>query len=323
MLRRFGSCFLLLVILCASGMAAWAQECVPTTASIPGTVLGIAVFESDDPRAIAHLKDLEIEWVRLELRWDEVQKREGEWSWGATDRRLMPLLEHGIGIQMVINHPPVWAHEMNVLPSAFQVFVRAAALRYVPRGVLYWEIFNEPNNPGYGWPFKYDKPEKAFAVYGQILKIANIAIRSVSREAVILNGGLSPDGINPRSFAESFYRTAGKNCFDILALHPYGQAHRLLSVATEAKTLMAQFGDQGKPVWFNEFGLSESSKGEVLELAFAQAPQLDGLFWFSLRDLKRFGWNFGLIEYDWSKKDSYYLFKTLHKNYKLMTAKRK
>ena len=76
---------------------------------------------------------------------------------------------------------------------------------------------------------------------------------------------------------------------------------------------MNRFGDGDKKIWFNEFGTSEDDlRKELLIKTFSQKKNLEGFFWFSLRDIKPKGWNFGLLEFNFTKKDDYYLFKELN-----------
>lgn len=292
-------------------------ECVSTKGEIERNIFGLADLSLHEQQTMALMEDIGVEWVRMEVRWDYVEPARGHYQWNETDRIVKNLRHLGINIQIVVDHPPVWAHPIETFNHDFAGFMRLLVQRYKPLGVRHWEIFNEPNLPGYGWPFRYDDIIFAARFYASVLETANVAIREHDSHAVIMNAGLSPDGIDPFHFLEILYGAIGRECFDVLAFHPYGQMHHLPDLTQKIRTIMMRHEDGAKPIWFNEYGTGDDEeRAALLKLLAEQIGTLDGFIWFSLRDLKRSGWHFGLVDYNWQKKPDYEQFKKIYQTWK-------
>jgi len=291
-----------------------AEACVPSTAQ-PGTgLLGLAALSVAEPEAQALIVDLAVSLVRVEFRWDYIQPAKGEYDWEKYDEIVDTLVQNNVSILATVNHAPVWAHPIETLADDFGVFLEAFVVRYGDRIDLY-EIFNEPNLPGYGWAFESGDVQYDAKLFASILVKANQVIRDQSLDALIISGGLSPDN-DPRTFTKHMYEFVAADCFDIFSFHPYGRGERLVAVQTQWETYLAELGDSGKPVWFAEFGTSdEETTATVLRQLDGQMDELNAVIWFSLRDLKPTGWNFGLVEHDWQKKPAYDQFKKIVQNY--------
>lgn len=310
-----------LIILGCFVSPSFAQEdvsyCTTTQGSIERNVFGIADLSLQDPVSVKFLKDLGIEWVRVEMRWDRIQPEQQKYQWGEMDGIVERLRSADIKILALVNHPPVWAHPIETFDKDFSEFMRNIVQRYTVQGVHYWEIFNEPNLPGYGWPFRYEDRDFAIRFYSRVLETANIVIRKIDKDAVIFTAGFSPDGIDPFYFLEGLYQTVGSKCFDVYAFHPYGSLHKLPVLSAQIREIMARYGDGKKPIWYNEFGTGDDSeRAELLKILSNQINDVDGFIWFTLHDWSRFGWNYGLLEYNWEKKSDYDFFKEIYTKWK-------
>ncbi len=276
--------------------------------------LGLAELYIEEPRARELIKEIGVDFIRVEFRWDRIEPKEGEYNWEYVDEIFTYLNSENLEILATLNHPPVWAHDIQKLSSHFDNFLQAFISRYGDH-IEYYEIFNEPNLPGYGWPFKTENIEHDARLYASVLTNASIKIRALAPNAFIVFGGLSPDGWPPRTFLEFVYKQSNPECFDILSYHPYGQAHRLVELQKELELFVKNQNDENKMIWFAEFGATDEEIAvEIIEKLALDLPKLNGVIWFSLRDLKPYGWNFGLVEYDWEKKPAFEAFKTIFKN---------
>ena len=290
------------------------EKCIASTATPKKGVLGLAVLAAAEPEALPLIKDLGVQLVRVEFRWDHIEPVQGEYNWGLFDGEVADLYDNKVDILATIDHAPVWAHEIETLAVDFGVFLEAFVERYGERIELY-EIFNEPNLPGYGWAFELGNVAHDAKLYASMIVKANEVIRPLKPEALIMSGGLSPDN-NPETFARHMYEHLTPGCFYIFSFHPYGRGDRLVGVQAEWSEFLAAQGDVGKPVWFAEFGTSdEETVEEVLMQVDVQLPDLGAVVWFSLHDLKPAGWNFGLVEYNWDKKPGYEQFKEVIRNH--------
>ena len=101
-------------------------------------------------------------------------------------------------------------------------YCRRAALRYIPRGVLDYEIGNEVNLPHPGWP----RPTGQ-AYVRQLLEPCAGGVRSAAQElgaAVnVILGSVVPgrDGpADPARFLTDVYASGGAPLFDTVSVHP-------------------------------------------------------------------------------------------------------
>lgn len=303
------------------------ESCTPSKSKAERGVFGLGVLSGHEFQAQDLLEDLGIKWVRSEFHWSIIQRADGTFNWQAYDSFVVEMQKRDIEILGIINYIPPWIEDWETVYGGLERFSAELVNRYKPGGVLaqqyqwkkygirYWEVFNEPNLPGFGWLGEVSNPEDFVDEYAYTLAIVNNVIRQVDPRAIILLGGLSLDGMPPDRFWNTLYQLGAKDCFDVLAFHPYGLIDNF-DVAFEKikKEVMEPFGDERKPIWFNEFGTSDDTiKVGLIQKMFEQKDAADGFFWFSLRDLKSSGWDFGLVEYDFSKKPAYDIFKKLLK----------
>ncbi len=292
-------------------------------------VIGVSIagiISLDDPRVAETLEDLRVRWVRFEIPWSEVQAADGTYSWDTIDSFVKALAERNIRAAVSLNYVPRWIGSWETAAKSYEAFSQSVVERYKPGGVFaksngwrsygitHWEILNEPNLPGYGWGHHEVDAATFVEEYASLLVSAHHGIRSADRAAVILLGGLSPDGMPPKEFLSSLYNIEGiKDCFDILPFHPYGRSGRFLETAHELKAHMTSLKDQNRVLWFNEFGTSnDAERDQLLKKTFSEISVVPGFFWFSLQDLGRAGGKtYGVIGLDFSRKEGYETLKEL------------
>ncbi len=207
----------------------------------------------------------------------------------------MPVLEEGqsksgwedaprqafTGLRLMRLHPDKgdanWAKELDANLDAAQkagdvVFLQLTdkkdhftaarateVMEHVKGRVRYIELFNEPN-------FSY-KPEE----YVPLAQAAYNAIKAVDPTVQVLG----PDvcGISP-GWHEAFYKAGGKTTCDILSVHDY-EGHESISPEHwiwklgELRRIMAEYGDQNKPIWQTERAISSVRGGLLTGLSQA------------------------------------------------------
>ena len=242
----------------------------PAGAAVPRDWLGVAVdgplIESADQHAS--------EWpriaasgatsVRIAFYWHMGQPLgPGAVDFSAYDAPVLAAARHGLGVLPVVFSTPVWARRRaddNASPprdpADYAAFVTALVRRYGPRGSLWaehpevrarpiraWQLWNEPNLPGY-WseqPFAKD--------YVKLLKSARAALRAADRRGLVILAGL-PNGWDA---LRRIYQAGGRRYFDAAAVHPYtAQADRVHRYVLMFRRVMRRFGDRRKPVWVTE-----------------------------------------------------------------------
>lgn len=311
--------------------------CTRTTGTINTNIIGIGQPAGINQQGfvrkdLPYLQDLGIKWVRTDLLWPVIEKTKGNYTWKETDDMVRMLNENNIALLLIVAYVPQWVWDLQKKEDrvdAMYTFAKNFSARY--RGkVRYYEVFNEPNLPGIGF-FKAGERADA-AVFLDFLAAANKGIHESDPDAVVVLGGLSPlgmpPGVPPATFLQKLYELGGKDCFDVLAYHPYdaistqGTADNLTVTvdiaqkATELKNFVAQYNDSDKPIWFDEFGVNTNIvdvQSQIMNQIKNELSVVPGFFWFSLHD---FGPSemYGLLTMDYKKKPAYDLFKQIIKS---------
>ena len=253
----------LAVLLCLAAAA-------PAAGAVPRDWLGVAV----DGPLVEAAADHAGEWpliassgaasVRIAFYWSQ-----GEPAGPATvdfspyDGPVLAAAQQGLAVLPVVFHAPEWARldpgdaaSPPRDPADYTRFLTALAARYGPAGTLWrehpelqprpiraWQIWNEPNLPGY-WS------RQPFASrYVQLLKAARRALRAADPGARAILAGM-PNGW---AALRQVYRAGGRRGFDAAAIHPYtARADRVARYVREARRVMRRHGDRRKPIWVTE-----------------------------------------------------------------------
>ncbi len=251
-----------------------------------GVAAGGAIEWASDASLAAELdgyRTIGASWLRSDLKWSVVEATRGTFNWSVYDRLVTAAQARGINIVFTLAYTPVWARAAGTPddkyaptnPNDFGPFARAAVARYAPRGVKVFEIWNEPNLPGF-W-----KPAPDAAQYTALLKVAYANAKAADPSVTVLAGAFSPAGghndplcggsgtttkINPINFLEQIYANGGGNSFDALSHHPYaGSAgvkgtHRcnawyeMFGTSPSLLSTLQSRGDGAKKIWGTEFG---------------------------------------------------------------------
>jgi hypothetical protein len=130
--------------------------------------------------------------------------------------------------------------------------------------VKLWQVWNEQDTPGWAYPYRrFSGPNPADwgRGYARTLKAVYPYIKSQPGKWVVM-GGLAESEVNfVRAMYQELEALGGKPYpFDIMAMHgydvspysgvgPFANVHNLTAV-------MAEFGDQNRPIWLTETGTS-------------------------------------------------------------------
>jgi polysaccharide biosynthesis protein PslG len=118
-------------------------------------VQGVNVENAEDLNLV---EDLGLGYVRFDVRWDEAENETKEINTSLYDPHFSNLLTRGIRAiaSLNFNNPSYGAASIfsSFTPPQIDGFARfafAMAKRYEGRRDITWEIYNEPNQPGF-WP---------------------------------------------------------------------------------------------------------------------------------------------------------------------------
>ena len=269
---------------------------------------------STNPYSEASLEDtarLGMKWVRMgrAMQIDLVAKGPGQYDWaGAGESAVDLALEKGMSVMGVLEGR--WGHEtlVNKVPWCSPVwehldlwcdFVAAAVEHYRGR-IHHWEILNEPPffwwyppPPGEDFPQVNPKMKRApLRHYVALLQATAKTIRERDPSATIIVGAGFGDG----HFLRQLYEHGCRDCFDVASVHylpcqhpdNFGKAYR------QMRHVMAEFGDEKKPLWDTESGPGGAIIGmavqtptqylalyQVYRHCFAHQFGLERYFWFN------------------------------------------
>lgn len=316
--------------------------CAPVASARPLTLgMSVSMDRASDTevlRQFERLAEMNIKMVRFDFDWSVIESSEGRFDWSNTDRIVRAAMAQGIKVLALLTYTPAWARPggtgSHTPPSDvadFADFARAAAQRYSPMGVSYWEVWNEPNIDDF-W-----EPETNVRVYAALFRATASAVREVDPKATLITGGLTRgtttgDGsrIAQTEFVDDLYSYGAAQVADAIAVHPYSfpdlpASDRNATAGSIAdlpavRAVMEQWGDADKQIWVTEFGaptgtgdgsMSETEQAESLSQAAQLAaswPWLGPVIIYELRDrgtdpgdLEQ---NFGVLRQDLTPKEA-------------------
>jgi polysaccharide biosynthesis protein PslG len=310
-----------------------------SAAALPADFWGVVPQAYPNPEQFQRLDRGGVESVRASIEWSAVQPRAGgPFNWSAVDSIVKGAAVAHLDVLPFLAGAPSWAVPTDrrygspkTLPvrngrqrSAWKRFVKAAVLRYGPRGSFWvenpevprrpirvWQVWNEEN-------FEYFVAHPSPAEYGKLVKLSYAAIKGADHGARVVLGGLfarpkeatfkrkPPLAYFATDFLEQMYAsTPGiKGKFNGVALHPYtGDYKNLTPYIEEVRQVLKENHDAGKQLWLTELGWSSEhpSKGNSFAKGTGgQKTQLKGafrllkahqrkwriarLYWFSVED---------------------------------------
>jgi len=282
--------------------------------------------------------ELGARWLRFDLKWETVEAERGVYDWSRYDRVVAEARERGLRLLAMVAYAPAWArpneNDSEIDPDAYAAFAAAAVRRYAPRGVMHYELWNEPNVHGF-W-----QPEPNAAAYARLVEAAYREMKTAEPEITVLAGSLAPTGgyvgpdcaggasrVNPIPFLEAMYAAGVQGSFDALSYHPYtgggrpGEAHRcngwhqIDGTDPSVRSVMEAAGDGDKKIWATEFGaraddVGEAGQAERIAAAvrlWARYPWAGPLMVYAYRDPGNDPFN--LVRMDWSRRPAWHAYR--------------
>ena len=263
--------------------------------------------------------------VRFNMRWDGIERNQGEYDWTDPDIVLNGLHERGIPAVVAIIGAPSWSNGgrgPNWAPTraAFIAsFARVAASRYP--WVRDWLIWNEPNQR------RWLRPTTPALYVARLLNPAYTAIHAARRDARVAGGVTAPranvGGVSPVDWIRGMRRAGAR--LDVYAHHPYpsrptetpvagGCDHCTTITMATLERLLREVGRAwpGKRIWLTEYayqtnppdrfsGVTPARQARLLSQAALRAfkaPRVDMLIHYLVRDEPQLGgWQSGLFTF--------------------------
>lgn len=245
-----------------------------------------------------HEKDLveflNIQWVRNDILWQNIEPRKGEWDFTLYDQMVERIKGNGKKILGILNYDTGWIHPKGKplkkitrenIPY-FLKYVEKTVLRY--RGkVDAWEIWNEPNNP-----FITKSKEEDFF---ELVKQTTNLIKKIDPKIFVVSGSL---WLASDRYLEKMFQYGALEKADAISYHPYSVSTKLLPGRIEKmRTVMNKYNFKGE-VWITEFGFPthgiyptkklepDSFPKEIIKsLTYFSAYGIDKIIWYTLSDV--------------------------------------
>lgn len=232
------------------------------------------------------------QFVKADLLWDVVEPKDNQWNFAQADVVLAnPDFEPIVTLfRMQYTSPtPPWAKTpqefQKVIGPEATDYLTTVVRRYAPH-VRYWEIGNEmvywrAADPGAtksvqggeklpdAYPLQGYTPQEQGIFLAQAAKI----IRQNDPDAVILMPGLpSLDDYSTKTWLPGVLESGGKDWFDIVNYHYYGDWEPYTLLRPQFQTTLQQYGLSNRPVWMTETGVT-SNPQLTLRTNYPNSPE--------------------------------------------------
>lgn len=293
-------------------------------------------WNSDNISQVSILKNLGVNYIRDDIRWNLIEKQNGEYDYSKYDKWIEEIYKNDIKIIGILGYPDQLIGSDKKISSQeeldkFLKFVESIISRYNGK-IMSYELWNEPNT--------LLLTEEDINWYGKAVKGINYIINKINPEIELSIGALRTDGVNTEYFntsdniIKSFYNNNLEEYSDNISLHIY--QYKGQNVNNYYKTVLEKhlelFNDLGgfQEVIITEQGASTYKEGVDEEgQSFILVTQsilddqigIDSDFKYSFRDLESSNsndeesmYNFGSIKDSYEPKKAYYAMKNYYEN---------
>lgn len=266
------------------------------------------------------VRDLKVEWAKIVVYWDLTEAVEGKFNWHWSDLAFERIEQNkNVHILLSVNDTPKWLKDRKQLIPFYKRYLSLFLDRYKTKlsDIDAIEIFNEPNNLGYGWlsnerdKNKLTVPLKENAeLFANTLRASNELIRPYAPNVILISGGLMSHD-NAGLFMQEMFSHDISDCIDVLGYHPYEYHNRLVEVQNIIQNFLKQNKAGEMPIWYTEYGVTENWKrAEYVSEIFSVRNNVNAMFLFTDQDFGVFDNTYGLIDYFGTPKKEYNLFKS-------------
>ncbi len=284
--RRLAALILLALVVVA--LVAWAA------AGRSAPRIGVHTLPADR-HTLALAAEAGFDTVVELFSWRQIEPTREQWYWQHPDEVVAGAAYHGLDLVVRLDQHPAWASSapltLNAPPDDLADYVRfvgRVAERYRGR-VLGYVIWNEPNL-AIDWGGRPPDP----AAYSAMLCAAYAAVKQADPAALVAAAGLAPtnqndaEAMDERVFLRAMLEAGAGDCFDVLAVHPYGfgqppDAPRgsnqdlVMARVEDLHGLLVEYGLGDKPLWATEMGWTVDGRGGKAWQTVSEQQQADYL----------------------------------------------
>ena len=258
--------------------------------------------------------------VRVDLTWNIMEPRRGEYRWDLSDPVVQDLEARGVQILGILGYCPAWASSGSdeFYPPRdvedWKDFVTAMVYRYQGR-IRYWTLWNEPNSN----TFFHGSVEQFVRL---VLIPGARAAKAVDPDCRIVGPDLAHlTGADWDKWLDRILADAG-SVLDVISHHCYkdkpSEVLRMLEGPSRpwepppVQQVLERRGQEGKPFWLTEVGWRSTEVGQDKQTGYLisilrsslRRHWISRVFIYELRDSLREP-GFGLMSYAGKPKTSY------------------
>jgi len=255
--------------------------------------------------------------VRMDVSWNSIEKKPGEYDFSAHDRLISQLKDRNIRLLFIIDYGnPLYDEGLAPFSEAgreaYKRFCTALVSRYAGKNII-WELWNEPNLDHF-W-----RPRASVDDYITWCQTVVPVIRENDPTAAIVGPAISSFDI---PFLEDCFQRGLLELVDGITVHPYRNPWLGPESAVEeyqvVKTLIAQYqpDDRQIPVISGEWGYSTTNLSDTMQGTYLPRQWLSNMMtgipisiWYDWhddgKDAENAEHNFGTVMWDYQPKPAY------------------
>lgn len=258
-----------------------------------------------------HLKEIGVQWIRIDLSWNEFEKNQGLKGYAQVDAAIQTADSLGLKILGIIGYTPQWASCASNIKSPPSLQNYQNWLGYVDsvmtrfgKSVDVWEVWNEPDQRNFfqvqpgcpQWDGSKSEDENRYNSYVWLSKNTNQHIRKkFGSKIILISSGFSLGGDYDETFLPKILESQTELWKEWAALNVHGYGYPSNSSLNKRLSIASQFLKKypNKTVWYTEHGVTKFAKdgisvenaGAFLVRNFAKALSsgVSKMFWFRLK----------------------------------------
>jgi hypothetical protein len=149
---------------------------------------------------LSGVKELGLQWLKIQVRWNDIEPNQGAYNWGVLDTAMKVSCENGLHVLLSVVAAPQWTHANPMPgdseappdnPQLYADFLVKLVERY-PGQIGAIEVWNEENLEREWNTAAGISPQD----YLTLLQLSYTAIKGRDPNVIVISGALSPTGIN-------------------------------------------------------------------------------------------------------------------------------
>ncbi len=247
-------------------------DAAPSHVQIDNHIYGVEIhFTTGHESDLDRIAASGFKYVRMDLRWDETEKKRGFYTWRKWDVLMAHLRRRHLNAVLILDYsnklyaPLVVGYGFGGKPApesprtttTIDAFARwaAAAVRHFRSERVVWELYNEPNNPLFWEPLP--DPE----AYGRLVSRTCGELKKSDLKPELLAGATAYIDFR---YMDAFMKVADLSCISGISVHPYAiqDPEGTEFLYDRLQRLVKEDSGKPLPIFDTEAGYSTNTFGE-------------------------------------------------------------